>query len=85
MRTKIVTLFLIGILCLAMAIPSCSHTKHYGPQWAIWTHSEDRDECQIKTAIWFTLGVIALVYILDKAKNPEKEKKIKAGLRESYR
>jgi len=45
------------IIIFILAFPAAACAKHYGPLWAVWTHSEDPEECAIKTAFW--MAVIA--------------------------
>lgn len=56
---KILALALVFIL----VFPSVSLAKHYGPLWAVWTHSEDSRECAAKTVFWFTLALAIIVLI----------------------
>ena len=67
---KVLTvMIIIFLLC-----PVCVHAKHYGPLWAVWTHSEDYNECCIKTGFWFALSAASLVYLLEKAKVEPEER-----------
>ena len=63
---------LIGVLSLAV-LSGCAHNlrlgAHGGPDWAIWTHSDDREDCKRKEMIWFALGTAAFVYIVEKSRD----------------
>jgi hypothetical protein len=53
----------ILVLILSLAFPAAAGAKHYGPPWAVWTHSEDPDECAIKTAFWAAVIVAGVCYV----------------------
>lgn len=52
----------IMIVILTVAFPAAAGARHYGPLWAVWTHSEDPGECAIKTAFWIAVITAGVCY-----------------------
>ena len=70
-------IILILILFLQfLFVPIVYAGKHCGPLWAVWTHSEDRDECRMKTIFWFAIGTASFVYLIHKTQESDKQKKL---------
>lgn len=71
---KILIICLSILLLQLLFFSSIASAKTYGSLWTVWTHSKDKDECQIKTAFWFALSTTTFIYLIDKT--TEKDKKI---------
>lgn len=54
----------IILICLVLLLIPLNVYARNGSQWEIWTHSEDPDECRLKTAIWIAIGTVVLVYVV---------------------
>jgi len=70
---KILIICLSVLLLQLLFFNSIGSAKTYGPLWAIWTHSKDKDECQIKTAFWFALSTVTFIYLIDKTTKKDKQ------------
>jgi len=70
---KILIICLSILLLQLLFFGSIASAKIYGPLWAVWTHSKDKDECQIKTAFWFVLSITTLIYLIDKTTKKDKQ------------
>jgi hypothetical protein len=57
---------IIFIIIFTLAAPVAAQAKHYGPLWAVWTHSEDPNECAAKTVFWLALAAAGICYTAKK-------------------
>jgi len=72
----------ISLLLIICLLAGCAHGgfsggsgKHSGPLWAVWTHSEKKEECIAKTIFWAALASAVVVYIIYKIHKHYKHKK----------
>jgi hypothetical protein len=56
---------LIAIVLTLAFLTGCAH-GNTGPQWAVWTHSEDKEECEIKSVFWMAVSTAIVIYLVER-------------------